>query len=127
MIVAVTGGRDYAFTETDSTWLETLHAKTPFIEVWDGGATGVDTAVRQWAQRHGIWTVTYWANWRGKGKAAGPLRNVRMLERLRQERKRLGIVIALLAFPGGTGTTHTVTQARNGSIPIYASPGAPWR
>jgi hypothetical protein len=126
MIVAVTGGRDYDPTPADDAWLTALHQRTPITLLLDGGAAGVDTHVRLWAQAQGIWTVTYWANWTALGKAAGPQRNVRMLKRLRQEGILLGEPVALLCFPGGTGTRNCVTQARRLNIALLPSPTAPW-
>lgn len=126
MIVAVTGGRTYHLTPQDYGWLDGLHTHLPIATLFEGGATGVDTAVRSWAQRQGIPCVTYWANWEKEGKAAGPRRNRRMLDALIQEAQAGNDPYALLAFPGTVGTTNCIQYARRVGVPILPSPTAPW-
>jgi YspA, cpYpsA-related SLOG family len=126
MIIAVTGGHDYHLTHADHGWLDATHQQHLFTEVRDGGAPGVDTEVRTWAQTRGIWTVTYWAAWQGRGKAAGPMRNTRLLEGLKREQLLADTAIVLLCFPGGADTRDCVAQARRLHIPLLPSPSAPW-
>jgi hypothetical protein len=49
-------------------------------EVVCGGATGMDELGRQYALENNIDLTVCHANWKGKGKAAGFLRNTRMAE-----------------------------------------------
>lgn len=126
MMVAVTGGRTYRLTPEDYAWLNGLHAHVPFATLLEGGATGVDTTVRDWAQRLGIPCVTYWANWEKEGKAAGPRRNRRMLDALTHEAQTAKCMCGLLAFPGNAGTTNCIQYARSVDVPILPSPTAPW-
>lgn len=52
----------------------------PFVitEVVSGHAKGVDILGEQWALDNDIDLVVFHANWRGKGRAAGILRNQKM-------------------------------------------------
>lgn len=126
MMIAVTGGRTYRLTPEDYAWLNDLHVTKRLTTLMDGGAPGVDTAVRGWAQRLGIPCVTYWANWEHEGNAAGPIRNRRMINALIDEAKTGGYPYALLAFPGHAGTTNCIQYARKAGVPILPSPTAPW-
>lgn len=58
----------------------------------------------QWAQRRGIASTAYEADWAHEGRAAGPIRNMRMLDE--------GIPDLVVAFPGGRGTANMVRQAK---------------
>ena len=69
----------------------------------EGYAKGADTLAGEWALARNIHLLTYPANWRKDGKAAGPIRNVRMLEE--------GHPDLVLAFPGGRGTPVVVVQS----------------
>lgn len=44
-----------------------------------GGAVGADELARQWAVSRKVDHVVYYAKWETEGKAAGPIRNRRML------------------------------------------------
>lgn len=49
-------------------------------EVVCGGASGVDTLGKQWAERHGIPVKMFPADWGAYGLWAGPKRNAEMAE-----------------------------------------------
>lgn len=44
----------------------------------EGGAKGVDTMAREWAEAHGIACREFRADWKRYGRAAGPKRNDEM-------------------------------------------------
>lgn len=50
------------------------------------------------------------ANWKKFGKAAGPLRNVKMIEEGKPD--------VVIAFPGGHGTANMVALAEASGIPV---------
>jgi hypothetical protein len=84
------------------------------ITIWQGGATGADSIARRIAEDEGIDCVTVHANWKKYGKAAGPMRNAKMLE--------LAKPSILLSFPknGSKGTADMINRANKfpGSIHV---------
>jgi hypothetical protein len=56
------------------------------------------------------------ADWNTLGRAAGPIRNGRML--------RDGLPDAVIAFAGGIGTANLVAQARAAGVTVYEIPKA---
>ena len=78
-------------------------------EVVEGGQAGVDTQAGRWADERGIDRVTFHANWRKLGKAAGPLRNARMA----------AYADACIALPGHKGTANMVETARVAGLLIF--------
>lgn len=125
MIAILCGGRDHPpFDDQDLAWLEAVQEeREPLTLIIDGGARGADTHGRLWAQGQGIDTLTFWANWKKYDKSAGHLRNTVMLTYLRLQRQQTGVVIAVLAFPGGRGTTNMVSQARHGHVDVFLRHG----
>lgn len=108
--VLVCGGRDYSdrrrlYAEMDRLYEE--HGKR-FSTLIAGGANGADTLAHDWAGYKGLSTDIYRANWKRDGRAAGPLRNARML--------REGKPDLVVAFPGGRGTANMVKQAREAGV-----------
>lgn len=81
--------------------------------VIEGGALGADRIAREWAKTRGVPFHTENAEWdkyrQPSGKnPAGPIRNAKMLT--------LGPQV-VIAFPGGTGTSNMLSQARAKGIP----------
>lgn len=74
--------------------------------VFEGGAPGADTLVREACKSLGIDVVTVWPNWTRWPKQAGPIRNARMfaLATAYAEAMKDGELYGCLAFPGGSGT-----------------------
>jgi YspA, cpYpsA-related SLOG family len=106
--VLVCGGRDF----DNGVWLRTaltqLHTEEPFSFVIEGGAPGADTLAREWAESLSIQVKTFKADWMAHGRAAGPLRNRRMIEEGKPD--------MVVAFPGGRGTANMVNQARASGV-----------
>jgi hypothetical protein len=107
----VCGGRHYGATaaERDALYMEISRLR-PHIII-NGGAEGADELARAWAHYHGKLCLTYPAEWRRYGRAAGPMRNQRMLDE--------GQPDALLAAPGSRGTADMVRRARACGLPVY--------
>ena len=111
--VLVCGGRDY---NGDQPWnhvmavLGDLHDETPIAAIIQGGASGADCLARCWADMYGVKCVTVPADWETHGKAAGPIRNRRMLMDFKPD--------LVVAFPGGRGTADMVRQAREAGVPV---------
>lgn len=118
MKIAITGGRDYILTPVDWIWLAmALQICQGFgepIEVLHGDAPGVDSSVAHWLVKAEFpYTITpYPADWKTFGNAAGPIRNGQMA-------KACDLV---LAFPGGTGTSNMIKNAKIWGKEVRESP-----
>lgn len=115
MRVIVCGGRDYFDGDHIHNTLCDIDAERgPITCVIHGAATGADTEGMIWAQTMAtIRKVThapFRADWRAHGKAAGPIRNQRMLDEGRPD--------LVIAFPGGKGTADMVSRARQAGIEV---------
>lgn len=103
--VCVTGGRDWkdkAYVWRCLNRFEREYGE--IIQLGEGEATGVDTFAREWAEAAGVPFKPYPADWERYGDAAGAIRNGEMLMDFDPD--------YLLVFPGGTGTTNCMRQAR---------------
>jgi len=76
-----------------------------------GAARGADQMAGAVARRLGYAVEEYPADWRGKGKQAGIIRNLEMLDTKPDK---------VIAFwkDGSTGTGHTVSEAKKRGIPV---------
>lgn len=90
--------------------LDVLHRDRGVSKVVDGAASGADQHAYAWATSKGIPTERFKANWRMQGKAAGPIRNARMLTEAKP-----GLVVA---FTGGDGTENMIDQARKAGVEV---------
>jgi hypothetical protein len=117
--VLVCGGRSYSSSDAFN-WLErNLRDEVAFalgVNVWtlthiiEGGARGADEGARRWGDSEGVTVMTFPADWKRDGKAAGPIRNAKML--------REGKPDVVVAFPGGRGTANMTMQAEGARIPV---------
>lgn len=79
MKVIIAGGRDITIQElVDETVAEFQATIGEITEVVCGGATGVDTLGKRWAESRRIPVKTFPAEWNKHGAAAGPIRNREM-------------------------------------------------
>lgn len=108
--IIVCGGRDFRGRALVERTLDTLHAKHRIALVIQGGAAGADALARAWAKRRGVACETHEAEWQTYGRAAGPLRNARMLAD--------GAPDLVVAFPGGKGTRDMTERAEAASVPV---------
>lgn len=76
----------------------------------EGEAPGADTLAREWATEQGIPVERYPADWNRHGKAAGPIRNRRMLVEGKPD--------LVVAFPGGRGTANMISQAEAAGVKV---------
>jgi len=105
MRILVCGGREYFDVDVLERSLDAIHlgSRGPIESVIHGGARGADTMAGEWARRRGISYTVYEANWELEDRAAGPIRNKRMLDE--------GTPDLIIAFPGGRGTANMIRQA----------------
>lgn len=75
-----------------------------------GAAPGADSMADAWARRMACEVIPVPANWKVHGKAAGPMRNQKMLDRYRPH--------LVIAFPGGKGTADMVSKAREAGVNV---------
>ena len=109
--VLVCGGRDYRDWHQLSGWLDRIHRECGIMVVIHGGARGADDLARQWGEISvGIEGVEFRADWTARGKAAGMIRNQRMLDEGRPD--------LVVAFPGGRGTADMVRRARKAGVEV---------
>lgn len=110
MNVLVCGGREYADWRHVSDALWALHHDTRISLLIHGAARGADELARRWAHLSGVSQLSFPADWKAHGKAAGPIRNRRMLEEGKPD--------IVIAFPGGRGTADMVRQARAAGVKV---------
>lgn len=117
--ILVCGGRDYANRDCLFRVLSNVAAayvaQGEPVTVIHGGSSGADAMAGEWAKSSGVCVREYPAEWDREGRAAGPMRNSRMLREGRPD--------IVVAFPGGRGTADMVRKARGSSVPVYEVEG----
>jgi len=103
----IAGGRDYQFTPTDIAFLDSI--ADCISEVVSGACNGADAAGEAWAESKGIPVKRYPADWKTHGKAAGPIRNIKMAQ----------YAGAVVLFPGGRGTTDMNRTANRYNLVVH--------
>ena len=110
MKVVVCGCRDWDNKKIIHKRLFELPSNTIVIE---GGCKGADLLAREVALEIGLEVVEFPAAWKKYGKAAGPTRNIKMLN------TKPCLVIAFHNnLKSSKGTKHTVTEARKRGIEV---------
>jgi YspA, cpYpsA-related SLOG family len=118
MKILVCGGRDYADASALNEALDATHREKTITRLIHGAARGADSLAAAWATNRDIPALAFPADWKKDGKAAGFVRNARMLREGRPE--------LVVAFPGGKGTAHMVKLARAAGVSVLepAQPAA---
>ena len=119
MRVIVTGGRNFTNSEFLFRTLDSL-APRPTLIIEGGQRTyhpvtreivgGADYWAKVWAERKDIEVFTIKANWKLHGRAAGPIRNTRLIQ--------MGQPDLCVAFLGGAGTADMVAKAIAAGVPV---------
>lgn len=99
--ILVCGGRNFDQKESLFKELDEIKNKYDIILLIQGGASGADSFAKEWARINKIPYKTYYADWKTYGKAAGIIRNKRMLVE--------GNPDLVVAFRGGNGTLNMVS------------------
>lgn len=110
--VLVCGSRDWGDPGIIRECLESIAIQHDGnVHVIHGAARGADQMGAAAARSLGLSEEPFPADWRGKGKRAGILRNLQMLD---------CEPAAVLAFQrnGSTGTQHTIDEARRRGIAV---------
>lgn len=109
MRVLICGGRDFHDELALDTALDAMFLPRGTTLIV-GTAPGADTLAESYGLMNGMQVERYPADWRKHGKAAGPIRNQRMLDE--------GKPALVIAFPGGRGTADMVGRARAAGLPV---------
>lgn len=116
--VLVCGGRDFGDYGIVARTLDELKRTRGALHVIQGGAHGADALARDWCHRQPYTHLTNVpADWRSYGKAAGAIRNQRMLDEYDPE--------LVVAFPGGRGTADMVRRAEKAGVPVMKVEASP--
>ena len=110
MRVLVCGGRRFNDPLTLGSWLGGIHKQQGITLLIEGGAPGADFMARKFAEWMEIPVLTFDADWKKHGKAAGPIRNRQMLTEGKPD--------MVVAFEGGKGTADMCRQALAAGIPV---------
>jgi hypothetical protein len=111
MRLIVCGGRTFRDRQAVFAALDRLHAKRGISFLIQGAADGADYLAWQWAEARGVPCGSYAANWQGEGRAAGTLRNQRMIDE--------GAADGVVAFPGGRGTADLIARAKRAGLKVW--------
>lgn len=114
MRALVFGGRDYNEYVSVYDALDDIHKETPISHVIVGGAPGADYWGEAWAHNHAVPFTVFKANWKAYGRAAGPMRNQRMID---DGRPDFGV-----SFPGGRGTEDMKRRLLSAGIKVIDIP-----
>lgn len=117
--VLVCGGRDYQNRARVNQILNAAVERLDLTCIVQGGATGADLLAKEWAISRKLQCETFYADWRGQGDAAGPIRNKRMLDEAKPE-----LVIAF-PTPGepNKGTNGMVRLAEAAGLKVHVIDG----
>ena len=111
MRILITGSRNWNDVETMIEVLSPYNMTRDVKTLVHGGAAGADIIAGEIAAEFGWYVEEYPADWTKHGKAAGPIRNQKMVD--------LGADVCL-AFPLGEsrGTRHCMKAAEKAGIKV---------
>jgi hypothetical protein len=112
MRVLICGGRAFDDLPFFDSTMDKLHERHRFSVVVHGGASGADAMAHFWAGFNSLPIEVYHADWKRHGKAAGPIRNQRMIDQGKPD--------LVVAFPGGRGTADMLRRARAAGIAAHS-------
>lgn len=109
MRVLVCGSRkwtDYAVIR------QRLQALPPQTLIIEGEARGADRMARRIAEGLGFAIVPFIADWGKYGRAAGPIRNQKMLDQGKPD------LVLAFSMPDSIGTKDMIARAQKAGIPV---------
>lgn len=110
MRALVCGGRDFGRYNLLCNEMDAAREAFGIDTIITGGAHGADRLAARWAKDYGVDQVIFPANWVKHGKAAGPIRNQKMIDEGKPD--------LVMAFPGGRGTDDMVRRAERSGIRV---------
>ena len=129
LVIVAGGGRDLLWLPAQIAAVLMARSSGQLVHgLLHGGARGADRTIGRAAFQLG-WSVEVLpADWRRHGRAAGPIRNRKLLELAISRAEALSSAAApasvlVVAFPGGAGTASLVREARRlaGHAPVPLS------
>jgi hypothetical protein len=132
VIVLVTGDRNWNNRKAIERELIKIYKKYEILFVIQGGAPGADSLTRQLCEQYGwgFTPVTVHALWTAQGRAAGPIRNQKMLDLVKPwlvDNERVlttvfGVKVMLLAFHSdikrSKGTADMIRRAKKMGLKV---------
>lgn len=109
-VLLVCGGRSFVMSDYYAAKFREVVEHFDVVAVVHGGAAGADTSAGRLAEELGLPVTVYSAAWETHGRAAGPIRNQRMLDEANPD--------LVLALPGARGTADMVRRAREAGVRI---------
>lgn len=90
----------------------------PIDVIVQGGARGVDTLAKKYAQKNNLPHIEFGANWNKHGKRAGPIRNAEMVRYAKESCECNGALVAI--WDGESrGTFNIITQAFKAGLRVF--------
>lgn len=116
MRLLVCGSRDF-----DASWwiheiLDDLHEEYKVTILIHGDAKGADTIANGWAEFRDIDILKYRADWKTHGRAAGPVRNRKMLNIGKPD---LVVAFTNKSLTESHGTRDMVLLAEHDGLPVH--------
>lgn len=109
MRVLVCGGRAFKDRNLVFSELDRHNADWgPFKALIQGGAGGADRLAKEWAEERRVEVLTFPADWKRLGIAAGPKRNQQMIDQGKPD--------LVISFPGGRGTHDMIARASKAKL-----------
>jgi hypothetical protein len=108
--VLVCGGRGFDDYNHMRRVLSNLHQTRGIERIIEGGAPGADRLAYRFGAEKMIVVEHYPADWRNDGRAAGPIRNQRMIDEGKPD--------LVVAFPGGRGTADMMRRSRAAGVEV---------
>lgn len=113
--VLVCGGRDFRDRALVFETMDALLKERGIATVIHGCASGADHEAEVWSVSRRLKVMRYAADWKQHGRAAGPIRNAKMLADGKPD--------VVVAFPGGRGTADMVRRARAANVEVIEVEG----
>lgn len=114
MRIVVCGSRDGVNRTFVCKVLSAMDETDPITELAEGGAEGADALAHEWMRElKGRSVSTYPANWDTNGRAAGPIRNAKMLDEFKPD-----VVVAFKKREKSAGTDDCIRKAKARGIPV---------
>ena len=112
MKILVCGDRNWQYDIAINMALSFIKPKPK--QIIEGGATGADQMAAEWAKINNVEINEYQAEWTKFGRAAGPIRNARMLQ------EKPDIVISFHNhIEQSKGTKNMIYQALKANIEVW--------
>ena len=106
----ICGGRDITDKQFVFSSIENIDKTYHLTTIITGGAKGADFWAHMWATHNRRDVHVYEADWENEDRAAGMIRNKRMLADSRPD--------LVIAFPGGRNTDNMVKISKKAGIPV---------